>query len=63
MQNNIDGNRQEINNYSASETKDIPTLNLSDAKQTELRSHFDVVRKLGYLSNINALVSISEVKY
>lgn len=44
-----------------SDKKDIPMLNLADAQQTELRSHFDVVRKLGYLPNLNSLVSISEV--
>lgn len=47
--------------YQINERKEIPNLNLQNAQQTELRSHFDVVRKLGYLSNINAMVSISEV--
>ncbi len=37
------------------------SLNLSLNKYIELKSHFDVVRKLGYLPNLNALVSISEV--
>ena len=34
--------------------------NLSLSRYIELRSHFDVIRKLGYLQNLNALVSISE---
>ena len=43
------------------EPKIIPNLNLANARTIELKSHFDVIRKLGYLSNINALVSVSEV--
>ena len=34
--------------------------NLSFTKYTELNSHFDEVRKLSYLENINSLVSVSE---
>jgi len=33
------------------------------SKPIELKSHFDVVRKLGYMPNINTLVSVSEVIY
>ena len=41
--------------------KEPANYNLSLSRYIELKSHFDVVRKLGYLPNINALVSISEV--
>ena len=37
--------------------------NISLSRYVELKSHFDVIRKLGYLPNINSLVSISEVSY
>ena len=30
-------------------------------RSIELKSHFDVVRKLGYIPNLNTLVSVSEV--
>jgi hypothetical protein len=43
------------------EPKNIPNLNLANARTVELKSHFDVIRKLGYLPQINALVSVSEV--
>ncbi len=43
------------------EPKNIPNLNLANARTVELKSHFDVIRKLGYLPSINALVSVSEV--
>jgi hypothetical protein len=45
------------------EPKNIPNLNLANARTVELKSHFDVIRKLGYLPQINALVSVSEVQY
>ena len=55
-------NKQDLVNNSGNVRKELPSLNLSEAQQTELRSHFDVVRKLAYMQNINSLVSISEVK-
>lgn len=42
-------------------TKNQQELNLSLSNKVELKSHFDVVRKLCYLPNINGLVSVSEV--
>jgi hypothetical protein len=45
------------------EPKNIPNLNLANARTVELKSHFDVIRKLGYLPSINALVSVSEVYF
>ena len=41
--------------------KEPTNYNLSLSNYIELKSHFDVVRKLGYLAKLNALVSISEV--
>ena len=41
--------------------KEPSNYNLSLSNYIELKSHFDVVRKLGYLPKLNALVSISEV--
>jgi hypothetical protein len=41
--------------------KEPAQYNISLSRFIELKSHFDVVRKLGYLPNINSLVSISEV--
>jgi hypothetical protein len=49
------------NNISDKVEKEPVHFNLSLARYVELKSHFDVVRKLGYLPNINSLVSISEV--
>ena len=60
---NVNENRQEINNNSSLVAREIPNLNLSESMQKELRSHFDVVRKLGYFPDINSLISISEVKF
>jgi hypothetical protein len=39
----------------------LPNLNLQNAKVLELKSHFDVVRKLCYLPLTKSLVSVSEV--
>jgi striatin 1/3/4 len=36
------------------------TINFKFTKFAELKSHFDVVRKLVYLENINSLISVSE---
>lgn len=41
--------------------KEPVDYNLSLSRYIEFKSHFDVVRKLGYLPNINSLISISEV--
>jgi hypothetical protein len=46
-------------NINQTNTNSNPSLNLS--RFVELKSHFDVVRKLGYLPNLNSLISISEV--
>jgi hypothetical protein len=43
------------------ETKSLPNLNLQHARSVELKSHFDVIRKICYLPTINSLVSVSEV--
>lgn len=34
---------------------------MNQSRPIELKSHFDVVRKLGYIPNLNTLVSVSEV--
>jgi hypothetical protein len=49
------------NNINDKVEKQAININLSLSRYVELKSHFDVVRKLGYLPNINALVSVSEV--
>jgi hypothetical protein len=62
FQENNNNNINQINSGSSTTTQPIPTHNLSLLRYTELRSHFDVIRKLAYLPNINSLVSVSEVR-
>jgi hypothetical protein len=64
----IEANNQYNNNSNISDTniqqvevKTLPSLNLQHARSVELKSHFDVIRKLCYLHTINAVVSVSEV--
>ena len=64
--NNINANKEapktsKENNFYDKVEKEPVNFNLSLARYVELKSHFDVVRKLGYLPNINSLISISEV--
>jgi WD40 repeat protein len=54
--NNSQSNQQEAANKVSVST----SFNLTSARCIEFKSHFDVIRKLGYLENLNALVSISE---
>ena len=44
------------------DVKSTSNYNLSLSRYVELKSHFDVIRKLAYLPSINSLVSVSEVK-
>jgi hypothetical protein len=51
-------------NSSTTNERDIKSganYNLSLSRYVELKSHFDVIRKLAYLPSINSLVSVSEV--
>ena len=51
----LSNNMQQVNNSSRK-----GQMQLNQNNYTELRSHFDVVRKLNYISKSNYLVSISE---
>jgi hypothetical protein len=45
------------------EVKTGSNYNLSLSRYIELKSHFDVIRKLAYLPSLNSLVSVSEVNF
>jgi hypothetical protein len=63
LENNLNMNQNNsANNTTLNTPQQVQTHNLSLMRYTELRSHFDVIRKLAYLSNINSLVSVSEVR-
>ena len=61
IQENI--NKESINSTTIDKDKDKSpqNYNLSLSRYIELKSHFDVIRKLGYLPNLNSLISVSEV--
>ncbi len=59
IQENI--NKESINSTTQEKDKLPQNYNLSLSRYIELKSHFDVIRKLGYLPNINSLISVSEV--
>jgi hypothetical protein len=60
----VQENKDSINSSTTNErdTKSGTNYNLSLSRYVELKSHFDVIRKLAYLPSINSLVSVSEVK-
>jgi hypothetical protein len=63
LENNLNSNQNNsANSTTLNTTQQVQTHNLSLMRYTELRSHFDVIRKLAYLPNINSLVSVSEVR-
>lgn len=54
-------NSKEANSNNKEKVDSAENVNLSlTSRYVELKSHFDVIRKLGYLQNINSLVSVSE---
>ena len=56
--NNSNNNIKSVNNNKQEESNFNYSFNLNNL--VELRNHFDEVRKLSYLENINSLVSVSE---
>ena len=56
--NNSNNNIKSVNNNKPEESNFNYSFNLNNL--VELRNHFDEVRKLSYLENINSLVSVSE---
>ena len=70
--NNESNTNTNLNNINQANTTNIKTSNIPKKEDTnfnysfnlnnmvELRNHFDEVRKLSYLENINSLVSVSE---
>ena len=59
LNNSINSSPKNKQSNQAQESKAI-NYNLTLSKFTELKSHFDVIRKLAYLPNLNSLVSVSE---
>lgn len=60
---NIQNNKESINtNLTNDKQEPKQNYNLSLSRFIELKSHFDVIRKLAYLPSLNSLVSVSEVE-
>jgi hypothetical protein len=57
----IGNNKESLNMNNDKQEVKTQNYNLNFSRHIELKSHFDVIRRVGYMPHLNSLISISEV--